>query len=183
MGHQPFESWLLSEEQLLPDQELKLHDHIESCVTCQQLSIAWEEVQGFLQEVPLEKPMDGFAQRWQARLADQILKKNFIRQRRISWLFIALTAGAALLVFGLLIVQYFTSVQTPVQAFIIGITLLAGMLTIANAIQVAIVPFLEVLIVSVPPIWWFILAFAASMLTLVVTLAIMQILYPRRVSL
>jgi len=183
MGHQPFESWLFSEEQLLPDQEQKLHDHIESCVSCQQVSTAWEEVQGFLREIPLEEPVDGFTQRWQTRLADQNLKENYLRQHRISWLFFALTAGAALLVFGLLIIQYFTSVQTPVQAFITGITLLAGMLTIANAIQVAFIPFLEVLIVSVPPLWWFILAFAASMLTLVVTLAIRQILYPRRVSL
>jgi hypothetical protein len=80
-------------------------------------------------------------------------------------------------------VQFFSSVQAPVQVFITGVTMLAGLVTLASAVQVAFVPFLEVLIVSVPPIWWFFLAFAASLLTLLLAFSLRQFLIPRRVSL
>jgi predicted anti-sigma-YlaC factor YlaD len=183
MGHQPFETWMLSEETLLPDQEQRLHDHIEICESCRQMSNAWQEVQGIFSETPLAKPSAGFTERWQVRFNEMSMAEITRSQRRASWLFFGVMTGAALLILGFLVIQFFSSVQAPVQVFIYGVTMLAGLMTLANAVQVAFIPLLEVLIVSIPPLWWFILAFAACLLTLLMTFSIRQFLFPRRVSL
>ena len=183
MGHQPFETWMLSEETLLPDQEQRLHDHIEICESCRQMSNAWQEVQGIFSATPLAEPSTGFTERWQVRFNEMSMAEIARSQRRASWLFFGVMTGAALLILGFLVIQFFSSVQAPVQVFIYGVTMLAGLLTLANAVQVAFIPFLEVLIVSIPPLWWFILAFAACLLTLLMTFSIRQFLFPRRVSL
>lgn len=183
MGHKPFESWLISEEPLSPDEEQRLHEHIESCESCRQLSTSWKEVQGFFQELPMEQPSAGFTNRWQARLVDLSAQEIERKEKRASWVFFAVTAGAALFVLPIMVIQFFGSVQTPIQLFITGATLIAGFLNLASAFQVAFIPFIEVLIVSVPTIWWFIIAFTACLLTLVLTFSARKILFPRRVSL
>lgn len=183
MGHQPFETWMLSEETLLPDQEQRLHDHIEICESCRQMSNAWQEVQGIFSATTLAEPSAGFTERWQFRFNEMSMAEIARSQRRASWLFFGVTTGAALLILGFLVIQFFSTVQAPVQVFIYGVTMLAGLMTLANAVQVAFLPFLEVLIVNIPPLWWFILAFAACLLTLLMTFSIRKFLYPRRVSL
>jgi len=183
MSHQPFETWMLTQETLLPDQEQRLHDHIEICESCRQMSNAWQEVQGIFSETPLAKPSAGFTERWQVRFHDMSIAEIARSQRRASWLFFGVTTGAALLILGFLVIQFFSSVQAPVQVFIYGVTMLAGLMTLANAVQVAFIPLLEVLIVSIPPLWWFILAFAACLLTLLMAFSIRQFVYLRRVSL
>jgi predicted anti-sigma-YlaC factor YlaD len=183
MGHQPFETWMLSEENLLPEQEQRLQEHIMGCESCRQMSNAWQEVQEVITATPLVEPAAGFTERWQVRFNEMNLVEFAHRQRRVSWLFFGLMTGAALLIFSYLVIQFFSSVQAPVQVFITGVTMWAGLVTLANAVQVAFIPFLDVLVVSVPPLWWFILAFAASLLTLLLTFSIKQILNPRRVPL
>ena len=183
MSHQPFETWMLSEETLLPEQEQRLHGHIEECESCRQMSNAWQEVQGIFSATPIAEPAPGFTKRWQVRFNEMSMAEIARRQRQASWLFFGVMTGAALLILGFLVIQFFSTVQAPVQVFITGVTMLAGLLTLANAVQVAFIPFLEVLIVSVPPLWWFFLAFAASLLTLLLVFSVRQILNPRRVSL
>lgn len=183
MGHQPFETWMVSEETLLPDQEQRLHEHIEICESCRQMSNAWQEVQGIISTATLVEPSVGFTERWQSRFNDMSEAETARSQRRASWLFFGVTLGAALLILGFLGIQFFSTVQAPVQVFIYGVSLLAGLMTLANAVQTAFVPFVEVLLVNIPPLWWFILAFAACLLTLLMTLSIRQFVYPRRVSL
>ena len=104
------------------------------------------------------------------------------RQKRISWMFFATMAGAASILFGFMAVQFFSSVQGPIQLFIGGLTLIAGFLNLTSAIQVALIPFLNVILVSVPTYWWFILVVAACLLTFVLALSTRRILSPRRVS-
>lgn len=182
MGHKPFESWLVSEENLSPDEEQMLHEHIETCKSCRQLSTSWSDVQGFFQELPLEQPSAGFTKRWQARLVELSAQEIEQKEKRASWVFFAVTTGAALFVLSIMVIQFFSSVQTPIQVFITGATLIAGSLNLASAIQIAFIPFIEVLIVSVPTTWWFMIAFTACLLTLVLTFSARTILFPRRVS-
>ena len=183
MDHQPFETWMVTEEPLLPDQEQRLHEHIEICESCRQMSIAWQEVQGIFSATTLAEPSAGFTERWQARLNEINEAETARSQRRASWLFFGVTMGAALLILGFLVIQFFSTVQAPVQVFIYGVTMFAGLMALAHAVQVAFVPFVEVLIVNIPPLWWFILAFAACLLTLLMTFSIRQFIYPRMVSL
>jgi predicted anti-sigma-YlaC factor YlaD len=183
MGHQPFETWLLSEEPLLPEDEQKLQDHLENCDDCQHLSVAWGEVDAMFLGATSEGPAPGFTMRWQTRLVNLENAEYQRKQKRTSWMFFALTAGAALLVLAYLAIQFFSSIQAPVQLFISGLTLWAGILTVASAVQVAFIPFLDVLLVSVPIYWWIILAMAVSMLVVMFGFSIRYILIPRRVSL
>jgi len=183
MGHKPFESWLISEQPLQREEEQRLHEHVETCESCRQLSNSWAEVQDLFREPQLVKPPAGFSKRWQTRLVDLSLIENERRQRRVSWMFFTTTAGAAFIVLGFMVINFFTSVQTPIQLFISGITLIAGFLNLASAMQVAVIPFVEVLLVSVPTLWWFIIAIAACTLTLVLTFSARKILFPWRVSL
>jgi len=183
MGHQPYESWLVSEEPLLPEDELKLHEHIASCDTCRQLSYSWSEVQDLFQEPQFASPSPGFTGRWQSRLVEYHLLETERKQKRMSWMFFAAMAGAAAILLVFMGVQFFSSVQAPIQLFIGGLTLIAGFLNLASALQIALIPFLNVILVSVPTYWWFIVVIAACLLTLVLTLSARRILSPRRVSL
>jgi hypothetical protein len=182
MDHQPYESWLISEESLLPEDEQKLHEHIETCESCRQLSYSWPEVQELFREPKFASPSSGFTARWQARLVDFQLLETERRQTRTSWTFFAVMAGAAAVLLGFMAIQFFSSVQAPIQLFIGGLALVAGFLNLASAMQVALIPFFNVILVSVPTYWWLIMIIAACLLTLVLTFSTRRILYPRRVS-
>lgn len=182
MSHKPYETWLVSEEPLPPDDEQRLHEHIETCESCRQLSISWGEVHSFLQELPMDKPAPAFTSRWQARLADVRAREISQKEKRASWVFVAVSAGAAIFVLSIMVIQFFDSIQAPIQLFITGATLIAGFLNLASAFQVAFIPFIELVIVSVPTIWWFIIPLIACLLVLVLTFSAKQILFPRRVS-
>lgn len=182
MSHQPYESWLFSEEPLMPEQVRVLNAHLEACASCRQLSIAWEELRSLFQDASVEMPVEGFTDRWQARVASLSAEENYWKQKRMSWWFFSLTAGAAIFVLIALGINYFTSIQSPVQFFISGVSLLAGLLALVSAFQVALIPFIEVLIVSIPPLWWGIFAFGVSSLLLIWTFSLRRILFPRRVS-
>lgn len=182
MGHQPFETWLLSGERLLPADERKLQDHLDSCESCQNLSTAWSEVDELFLRTDLEEPAPGFTMRWQARLANLKQAEQLNKQRLSTGLFLGLSAGAALVVLTVLIIQVLTTVQTPVQVFASGLSFLASLLTLASAVQVAFIPFLEVLLVNVPIYWWFVLAMAVSMCILLISFSFRYFLLPRRVS-
>jgi anti-sigma factor RsiW len=183
MDHKPFEAWLISDEPLLPEDEQRLHEHIESCESCRQLSTSWAEVQDLFREPQLVQPPAGFTERWQTRLVDFNIIEKERSPQRASWIFFASMAGAALLILGFMAVQFFSSVQAPIQVFIGGMTLIAGVLNLASTLQIAIIPFLEVVLVSVPTYWWLIMVIAACLLTLVLTFSARRILFPRRVSL
>lgn len=182
MGHQPFETWMLSGESLPPEQEQQLQEHLNTCQVCQDLSSAWNEVDELLRTSPLKNPSPGFTARWQSRLAAVENVELLKRQRRNTWLFFGISAGAAIMVLIFMIVQYFTSVQAPVQTFISGLTLWAGFITLVNAAEVAFIPMVELLLVSVPVYWWLIFSALVGIAVLLSTFSIRYILLPRRAS-
>jgi anti-sigma factor RsiW len=95
MNHQPFENWLLSHEQLDPQQETELDQHVKSCAGCANLAQAWQNVEAELKRAPQAAPAPGFSHRWQAVLA----QKRSKRQRRMIGWIIALNLAAALAIF------------------------------------------------------------------------------------
>jgi predicted anti-sigma-YlaC factor YlaD len=183
MGHQPYETWLTSEEPLIPEDEQKLQEHINTCESCRQLSYAWTEVQDLFREPQLAQPAPGFTHRWQSRFIEWQLRETERRQKRVSWTFFAAMIGAAFVLLGFMANQFFSSVEGPIQFFIGGLSLIAGILNLATAMQVALIPFLNVILVSVPIYWWLVLVIAACLLTLVLTFSARRILSSRRVSL
>jgi len=183
MDHQPYESWLVVDEPLLPDQEANLQEHLKSCESCRQLHNSWQEVETLFVEQTIVQPKPGFTERWQVRLAKEFSQENERQQRRSSWIFLGSTSGAAFLVLIIMAIGFFSTVQNSTEVFISGMTFIAGLLNLTNAVQVALVPLLEVIIVSVPTLWWLFLIISASLLTTVLIFSTLRILRTRRVSL
>ena len=183
MDHKPYESWLVADEPLQPDQEISLQEHLETCKSCRQLQTSWRKVEVIFAERNFIQPQPGFTERWQLRLLDELNIDSKKQQLRSTWIFLAATTGAAFLVLVIMSMRFFATMQNPTEAFISGMTMVAGILNLTETIQHAVYPLFDVIILSVPTIWWFFLVLSASLLTLVLTLSILRIYRLRRVSL
>ena len=183
MDHKPYESWLVADEPLLPDQKLSLQEHLETCEACRQFQLSWSEVEGIFEERSFLHPEPGFTERWQLRLADELSLESEKEQLRSTWMFLAATTGTAFLVLVILSIRFLSTIQNPTETFISGMTLVAGVLNLTETIQKAIFPLFEVVLLSVPTLWWLFLVLSASLFTLVLTFSILRIVRTRRVSL
>ncbi len=90
MKHQPFETWLLSDDPLDGRSREALQAHMLSCPRCGRLSAALQDIEGLLQSAPMHLPESGFVERFQARLAD---RQDFLWRRQI-WIFLAASLAA-----------------------------------------------------------------------------------------
>ena len=183
MGHQLYESWLLSAEPLMPEDEKMLHEHVETCQSCRDLFFAWQEVGNLFSEAPIAEPTPGFADRWQIRLENLEIEQKLRRQNLISLWFVSTTIGAALLVLLVMVIVFFATVQTPFQVFVSGITFFAGLLALMSTLQVAFIPVLEVILTSIPLVIWFIVFVALGLSIILTTYSIRKYIFPRRVAL
>lgn len=92
MAHQHYEQWLLNDERLNPEQERDLRIHLRSCPDCAALARA----NLALRAAPVVAPPQGFALRFQERLAAQ---RKVQRRRSIIGIFLLTLAGMGALVF------------------------------------------------------------------------------------
>jgi hypothetical protein len=76
MDHRPFETWLLDEEPLGPQQKRELQEHLAVCPACS----AQADVDLALKSSRLAAPADGFSDRFRARLA---ARKQILRRRHL----------------------------------------------------------------------------------------------------
>ncbi len=129
MNHQPYEFLLLSDEPLHPDQELDLRAHLSTCVACQQLERAWQEVQSEFAGVDYQAPAHGFVGRWQSRLAGERARSE--RRQGVAVLLFS-AAGTAILL-ALMVSQWLLAYQTPAQFFLAVGALLASVFSMLNA--------------------------------------------------
>jgi len=82
MSHQPFETWLLSNDPLNEEQQELLDSHLSECKNCATLSTALEQVDDILlNDTFTPAPQAGFVQRWHSRLS--IARQQ--RQQRKWW--------------------------------------------------------------------------------------------------
>lgn len=82
MDHRPFEDWLLDAQTLSASEKQQLNAHLQGCSSCSALA----EVNLALNTVKMTAPADGFAERFQLRLAAQ---KKALRRRNF-WGFLVL---------------------------------------------------------------------------------------------
>jgi hypothetical protein len=111
MNHQPFETWLLSEETLPPVQAQALREHLQSCEACQGLEQSWSGVAQLLQKTGPAAPAPGFTARWQARMAEE----RRLRQQRNAWRMLAFTGSIAFVLLILLGATALDLFQSPEQ--------------------------------------------------------------------
>jgi len=123
MSHQPFETWLLSEEPLDAAQQREFSAHLKECEDCRHLFDALAQVDQVFDASSNPAPTPGFSQRWLIRLS----QSRQHRQVRRYWLFtlgLFLIAG---LIFSTLILTNLSSVNWAYQLgqLIAGISLRA----------------------------------------------------------
>jgi hypothetical protein len=109
MNHQPFREWLLSEQELSPEQSRQLKDHLSSCEACSLIESSWKEIEDSFQNLPIAEPAAGFTARWQMQLAEYRL----VQQKRKGWLIISGTAVVVISLLSALVYQAWSVIQTP----------------------------------------------------------------------
>ncbi len=86
MDHRPYEDWLLNDERLTPEQDRDLRIHLRNCPECAALSRA----NLALRSAPVTVPAEGFALRFQVRLAAE---RKVQRRRSLIGLFLMVVVG------------------------------------------------------------------------------------------
>ncbi len=124
MSHQPFETWLLSDQALDEEQTQLLREHLEECHQCQVVSESWLQVRELMALENGPEPIPGFTERWHSRLAVHRQKRQ---QRRMWFLSFGLLGLASLIFLGLATASLLsTSFPYALSQFIAGFAVFAA---------------------------------------------------------
>lgn len=85
MKHKPFEAWLLSSERLDHRQQQELASHLLDCPDCRAVREALWQAESTLRAAPMAAPTPGFASRWSALQAQEVVR----RKRAAGWRLLA----------------------------------------------------------------------------------------------
>ncbi len=172
MNHQPFETWLLSEETLSPEQARTLREHLYTCEACQCLERSWAGVQQIFEKTAPAAPAPGFTARWQARLSVERRK----RQQRQNWGMLAFTGGIALVLMVLLGVHALDLFSSPEQLLMFVIYRASSLYFYGQASFEALPEVLRSFIGVIPLALWLITLGAVSVLGVLWIVAYQKIL-------
>jgi hypothetical protein len=113
MNHQPFETWLLDDKPITPDQKRELDLHVRTCPYCAALG----ETSRALQSVKMVSPTVGFGTRFQTRLA---ARKVAERRRRLWGTIMFVTGGLTILMWiaGPYVASFFDSPASWLSALV-----------------------------------------------------------------
>jgi hypothetical protein len=129
MNHQPFETWLLEDKLISPEQRRELHSHLRTCAYCAALL----ETGKALSSVKMISPALGFTARFQARLAAH---KVADRRRRFWGAILFVAGGLAILMWvaGPYLASFLASPATWISALVEwGIYLVTTLQAMAEA--------------------------------------------------
>ena len=110
MDHRPYEDWLLDDQRLTAEQERDLRAHLRNCPECSALVRA----NMALRAAPMSEPAQGFALRFQVRLAAD--RKVRWWRNMISWAVLLLVGVGVVLIMATPYLAYFSSPGQFVQA-------------------------------------------------------------------
>ena len=143
MDHQPYETWLLDDELLTPEQERDLRSHLRACPDCSVLA----RTNMVLRSASMTTPPEGFVLHFQSRLEGQ----HAIQRRRTVFGITLLTlAGTGLVVWTLFpYLNYFLVSPTVfVSELVNNLIAISLMMRAVNAIGDIL---LNVLVSFIPP--------------------------------
>jgi hypothetical protein len=150
MNHQPFETWLLSEDPSDEGQVQSLLEHVDHCDQCASLEASWKDVQRLFETTPRVMPRAGFAVRWQERLAEQKRKRNMYQSWAIFWG----TVGSAVVLLALLYIQAVPVLRSPENLVLYLIYRLLSLIAYIHSAQNLFVSLLGTINDLVPaPVW------------------------------
>jgi hypothetical protein len=107
MSHQPFETWILDQENLSTADRRVLQAHLADCAQCQRLERRWRAVHQELRVRLMAAPAPGFTRRWQSGLAERRARE----QRRKAWQIFGSLLGASLFIL-IILAGYFIATTT-----------------------------------------------------------------------
>jgi hypothetical protein len=129
MNHRPFETWLMEDKLISPEQQRELHSHLRTCAYCAALA----ETGKALSSVKMTSPAVGFTSRFQVRLA---ARKVAERRRKFWGAILFVTGGLAILMWiaGPYLASFLASPATWISAFVEwGVFLYTTLQAIARA--------------------------------------------------
>ena len=164
MKHQPFEDWLLNDKLISPEQKRELDSHLRTCAYCSALT----ETGMALKSVKMVSPREGFANRFQVRLAE---RKAMDRRRRF-WGAIVFTAGGLALLAWLVspyLLTFFSSPATWISILVEwGVYLITTIRALAQAGSVVV----DVIPSFLSPFMWMVLLSAVAGISLLWSVSI-----------
>ena len=164
MNHQPFESWLLDDLHLAPEQKRELDTHLRTCTQCTALA----ETGLVLRATRMVSPAAGFTARFQERLAARRLAE---RRQRFWGVIVFTLAGVSVLAWmaAPLIGPVLDSPAgwiTLLLSYILFIVSSVQAMTEVGSVLLRVVPGF------VPPFVWMVLASALAGISLLWTVSI-----------
>ena len=132
--HLPLEEWMLSGENLSSEEARLLQEHLDTCKSCQILSLSWTEVHTELVRATMKSPLPGFSRRWEARLATDRSRRD--RKQGIT-LFV-LSAGFAFVLMTVLGMWALPLLQAPLPFALLWVYQLATTYAYVTSIGAAI---------------------------------------------
>ncbi len=94
MNHQPFETWIFTDDPITTEEQARLSEHLKSCEDCRRLSMAMNEIKHSFINAPVPAPAPGFSRRWETRLKSH---RQALQQRQM-WIFTLAMFGVAALI-------------------------------------------------------------------------------------
>jgi len=164
MNHQPFETWLLEDRLISPEQKRELHSHLRTCAYCAALV----ETGKALNSVKMMSPAEGFTSRFQVHLA---ARKVADRRRRFWGAILFVAGGLAILMWvaGPSLASFFASPATWISALVEwGVYLITTLQAMAQAGSVL----LHVVPDFLSPFAWMVLLSAFAGISLLWTVSI-----------
>ena len=154
MKHQPFEEWLLNDRMISPEQKRELDSHLRTCSYCSALA----ETGMALQSVKMVSPREGFASRFQVRLAE---RKVADRKRRV-WGSILFTFGGLILLTWLVFPYLLNFLASPASWISVLVEWGVYLITTLRALAEAGTVVVDVIPSFLSPFMWMVLLSAIA---------------------
>ncbi|MGD2058248.1 MAG: hypothetical protein PVF85_10425 [Anaerolineales bacterium] len=160
MGHQEYETMIFDKKDLTQADLKRLENHLQGCSRCSQLNNRLEAVEGVLGSASFVAAPEGFANRFQTRLA----KARQRRHARQMLLTSTLIAAAIMAGFGLAGYAFFSSGATFFSWLLKGLNEVYWLGTLIDVVLDTVILFLESLLEQVPLLLLMVFSVAVSSL-------------------
>ena len=165
-------------EPLAPEQLKELENHLEVCQTCRQLQISWREVESHLSRALVVSAKEGFAGRWQTRLASDRQRLH----RRQTLLVLAFCVGAAVSLLGSLFLLVWPWMKSPDLVAWFWLSRMFSFVSIMGGIREGVGTLFQTMIDVIPLAGWVFLVGIMSELAVLWVVSFRILTNPRRIS-
>jgi hypothetical protein len=162
MSHEPYEHWILQDEDLTQEQEQAMKAHLNDCPNCQRIDQTWKDVRQQMRSLPMATPPLGFSQRWRSSLAERRILEEKLQIRRFLVLLCSVIGIVLLILLGLVL-----ATSSPIGWFISGIQSMFSLAFQITNTTKNILSWLYILPASIPIVVWVVLTSSLSILSLV----------------